>query len=57
MGALTADFNLTNDDIGKITVQAKISFVAVNYNKAKQALKILSEGRIKKQKIRAKIIR
>jgi len=57
VGALTADSNLTNDDIGKITVQAKLSFVAVNYNKAKQALMILSEGRIKKQKIRARIIR
>jgi hypothetical protein len=54
---LTASSELTNEDIGKITVRAKISFVAVNYSKAKTALKILAEGRIKKQRVRARIIR
>ena len=57
VGALTAGSDLTNDDIGKITVQAKISFVAVNFAKAAAALKILSEGRIKKQRIKARLIR
>ncbi|MFK8076938.1 MAG: ATP-dependent RNA helicase DbpA [Granulosicoccus sp.] len=56
VGALTAGSELSNDDIGKITVQAKISFVAVDYSKAKTALKILAEGRIKKQRVRARII-
>lgn len=57
VGALTADSEITNDQIGKITVQAKISFVAVESTLGKKALKILSEGRIKKQKVRARLIR
>lgn len=56
VGALTADSELTNDHIGKITVQAKISFVAVDYAKAPGALKTLTEGRIKRQKVRARLI-
>lgn len=56
VGALTANTDLTNDDLGKITVRAKVSFVAVNHDKAKLALKILSEERIKRQKVRARLI-
>ena len=56
VGALTASTELSKDDIGKIKVQAKVAFVAIAYNKAKIALKILSEERIKKQKVRARII-
>ncbi len=57
VGALTANSGLTNDDIGKITVQARVSFVAVGVSQANAALKILSEGRIKKQKVRARLLR
>ena len=56
VGALTADSSLTNDHIGKITVQAKVSFVAVEFAKAKTALDILSNGRIKKQRVRVRQI-
>jgi len=56
VGALTAGSELTSDDIGKITVQTKVSFVAVDFAKGPSALKILSEGRIKRQKVRARII-
>lgn len=56
VGALTAGSELTNDQIGKIKVQAKISFVAVEYAKATDALKILSENRIKRQKVRVRLI-
>jgi len=56
VGALTADSDLTNDHIGKITVQAKVSFVAVDFDKAKMAFDILSNGRIKKQKVRVRRI-
>ncbi len=56
VGALTASSELSNDDIGKIKVQAKVSFVAVEYSKAKIALNILSDGKIKKRKVRARII-
>lgn len=57
VGALTASSALTNDDIGKITVLPKISYVAVDRNKADTAMDILAGGRIKKQKIRAKLLR
>lgn len=56
VGALTADSGLTNDDIGKITVQAKVSFVAVDADKATRALKTLTDGRIKRQKVKARIV-
>ena len=57
VGALTAGSALTNDDIGKITVLPKISYIAIDRNKADVAMEILTGGRIKKQKIRAKQIR
>jgi len=56
VGALTAGSDLSSDDIGKITVQAKMSFVAVSFNKAKLALKIVSEGKIKKKRVRARLL-
>ena len=56
VGALTSSSVLTNDDIGKITVLAKNAFVAVARDKSELALKILIEGRVKKQKIRARIV-
>ena len=56
VGALTASAELSKDDIGKIKVQAKVAFVAIAYGKAKLALKILSEERIKKQKARVRIL-
>lgn len=56
VGALTASSVLTNEDIGKIKVQAKNSFVAVRRDKASMALSILSENRVKKRKVRARII-
>jgi len=54
VGALTADSTLTNDHIGKITVQAKVSFVAVDFAKAKTALDILSNGKVKKRRVRVR---
>lgn len=56
VGALTASSALSNDDIGKITVLAKTAFVAVARDKADLALKILAEGRIKKQKVRVRVL-
>lgn len=57
VGALTANSQMSNEDIGKIKVQAKNSFVAVNRDKANTALSILNDNRVKKQKVRARIIR
>ncbi len=56
VGALTAHATLTNDDLGKITVLAKTAYIAVAYDKVDTAFSILSGGRIKKQKIRAKVV-
>ena len=57
VGALTADSGLTSTDIGKISVLPKVSYVAISHEKAQLALQTLNEGRIKKRKVRAKIIR
>lgn len=56
VGALTADERLGKDDIGKIKVQAKMAFVAVARTKAQTAVEIISDGKIKKRKVRARLI-
>ncbi|MFK8082483.1 MAG: ATP-dependent RNA helicase DbpA [Granulosicoccus sp.] len=56
VGALTAESQMSNDDIGKITVLAKAAFVAVNVDKADVALSTLANGKIKRQKVRARIL-
>ena len=56
VGALTAADELSNDSIGKITVQAKIAFVSLTADKAELALNILNNSRVKKQKVRARLI-
>ncbi len=56
VGTLTANSALSKDDIGKIKVLARSSFVAVSRDKAKTALSILNENRVKKLKVRARII-
>jgi ATP-independent RNA helicase DbpA len=57
LGALTASEKLQGKDIGKIDVFDKLSYVAVARPLAKQALKILSEGKIKGRKFRVRKLR
>lgn len=57
LGALTAGPELTGDQIGKINLFDKFSYVAVARNCADQALKILSEGKIKGRSYRIKQLR
>ena len=57
LGALTASQKLLGKDIGKIDIFDKISYVAVARPLAKQALKILSEGKIKGRKFRVRKLR
>ena len=52
LGALTASASLSGKQIGKIDIFDKVAYVAVEYAVAKQALKILSEGKIKGRKFR-----
>ena len=57
LGALTANQKLQGKDIGKIDIFDKLSYVAVARPLAKQALKILSEGKIKGRKLRVRKLR
>jgi len=54
LGALTKNTKLSGDKIGKIDIFDIIAYVAVDYTIAKQALKILSEGKIKGRKFRVR---
>ncbi len=57
LGALTANTNLPGKQIGKIDVFDILAYVAVERPIAKQALKILSEGKIKGRKFRVRKLR
>ena len=54
LGALTKNTELTGKQIGKIDTFDTISYVAVEQAVAKLALKILSEGKIKGRKFKAR---
>ena len=54
LGALTKNTNLPGKEIGKIDIFTIVSYVAVERSIAKQALKILSEGKIKGRKFRVR---
>jgi len=57
LGALTANTNLAGKQIGKIDIFDNLSYVAVERPIAKQALKILTEGKIKGRKYRTRKLR
>lgn len=57
LGALTANTNLPGKQIGKIDIFDKLAYVAVERPIAKQALKILSEGKIKGRIFRVRKLR
>jgi len=57
LGALTANTNLPGKQIGKIDIFDNLAYVAVERSIAKQALKILSEGKIKGRKFRVRKLR
>lgn len=54
LGALTAKTGLLGKQIGKIDIFDTISYVAVERSVAKQALKILNEGKIKGRKFKVR---
>jgi len=56
VGALTGSSELSNDDIGKITVLAKVSYIAISRDKSALALSILQNSRVKKQKVRVTFV-
>ena len=57
LGALTSNKQLGGEQIGKINIFDKIAYVAVEQKIAKQALQILSEGKIKGRKFRVRRLR
>ncbi len=57
LGALTANTELSAKLIGKIDIADTLSYVAVDRQIAKQALKVLSEGKIKGRRFRIKKLR
>jgi len=54
LGALTADKKIPGKQIGKIDLFNNVAYVAVERSIAKQALKVLSEGKIKGRKFRVR---
>ena len=57
LGALTSTTGLPGKQIGKINIFDHFSYVAVERSIAKQALKILNEGKIKGRKFKVRKIR
>lgn len=57
LGALTANTNLPGKQIGKIDIFDTFAYIAVEHPAAKQALTILSEGKIKGRKFRVRKLR
>lgn len=54
LGALTADNNISGEQIGKIDIFDHCAYVAVEQAIARQALKTLSEGKIKARRFRVR---
>jgi len=57
LGALTASAKITGNQIGKIDIFDHHAYVAIERPLAKQALKILEEGKIKGKKFRVRKLR
>jgi len=57
LGALTANKQLPGNQIGKISIGENISYVAVERPQYKQALKILTEDKIKGRKFKVRKLR
>jgi ATP-independent RNA helicase DbpA len=57
LGALTANTALSGKQIGKIDIFDNVSYVAVERAIARQALKVLSEGKIKGRQFRVRKLR
>lgn len=54
LGALTASGEIAGSQVGQITLLDRVAYVAVKQQAAKQALRILEEGRIKGREFRVR---
>lgn len=57
LGALTGNTELVGDQIGKIDIFDKLAYVAVEQAIARQALEVLSGGKIKGRKYKVRMLR
>lgn len=57
LGALTASKDIAGDQIGKITLFDRLSYVAVRQQVVKSALSILADGKIKGRTFRVRLLR
>ena len=57
VGALTGEYGIDADQIGKIKIAPRRAYVAVKRDVAKKALKKLSEGKLKGRSFRARLMR
>ena len=57
LGALTANTSLPGKQVGKIDIFEHFSYVAIERSIAKQALSILSNGKIKGRKFKLRKLR
>lgn len=57
LGALTSNTEIPGKQVGKIDIFDQVSYVAVERPVAKQALKLLTEGKIKGRKFRVRKLR
>ena len=56
LGALTGEAGFTKEQVGKINVNEFSTYVAVKAEIAKEAVKRLSEGRIKGKSVRVRLL-
>ncbi|MDF1798508.1 MAG: DEAD/DEAH box helicase [Planctomycetota bacterium] len=56
LGALTGEAGLEGDEVGRIDLRDKVTFVAVARQRAVAAAKALDQGRIKKRRFRATLL-
>jgi ATP-independent RNA helicase DbpA len=56
LGALTGEAGISNDKVGKITIQDYQAYVAIERDTARQALKQLSEGKIKGRSFKVRML-
>jgi len=56
LGAMTGEAGFQKEQIGKINVNEFSTYVAVNTDIAREAVKRLSEGRIKGKTVRVRLL-
>ncbi|MBS4096466.1 MAG: ATP-dependent RNA helicase DbpA [Sulfuricella sp.] len=56
LGALTGEAGLTREQVGKITVTDQTTYVAITRNIAREAVRRLSEGKVKGKSVKVRVL-